>query len=84
MLAPGVHLKPLGKLVVRDLDQGEFVAGHSHPAGHFCIIDGDATVTMLGGAHRLTHGALWVPAGVVHDIKAHGRTRMYCAGGETF
>ena len=83
-LAPGTHVFPDCKIVVRDLEPGEFVGGHLHEGGHVTIVDGDAEVVMLGAVHRTVHGALYVPAGVVHDIRAIGRTRMYCVGREDF
>jgi quercetin dioxygenase-like cupin family protein len=80
----GTLHKPDAKAVVRDLEPGEIVKSHQHARGHFSIFDGDVVLTINGADHRVIHNCFYVPAEMVHSIRAIGRTRMYCVGREDF
>lgn len=79
-----LDLRPDAKLIERDLEAGETVAGHFHEAGHFSIFIGHVTVKMNGAAHDIANGFIYVPAKTVHDVYAHKATRMFCVGSEKF
>lgn len=81
-------VKPDAKAVARDLEPGEVVQSHQHRHGHFTVIIGDCTMIVGEGAaraeHRVVNGLFYVPAGMVHAIRANARSRMFCIGREDF
>ncbi len=76
---------PDAKAVVRDLEPGEVVDSHQHARGHFTVIIGDCTMALGDGREvRVINDAFYVPAEMVHGIRANARSRMFCVGPEDF
>lgn len=73
------------KAVVRDLEPGEVVGSHQHQRGHLTVIQGDCTMILGDGREvRVINDAFYVPAEMVHSIRANARSRMFCVGLEDF
>ena len=73
------------KAVVRDLEPGEVVGSHQHERGHVTVIIGDCTMSLGDGREvRVINDAFYVPAEMVHSIRANVRSRMFCVGREDF
>lgn len=73
------------KAVVRDLEPGEVVGSHQHQRGHLTVIQGDCTMILGDGREvRVINDAFYVPAEMVHSIRANVRSRMFCVGREDF
>lgn len=76
---------PDAKVVGRDLEPGEVVGSHQHNHGHVTIIIGDCTMMFDDGPEvRVINDHFYVPAKMVHSIRANARSRMFCVGREDF
>ena len=76
---------PDAKAVVRDLEPGEVVQSHEHQRGHVTVIIGDCTMLFGDGPEvRVINDSFYVPAAMVHSIRANARSRMFCIGREDF
>lgn len=76
---------PDAKVAHRDLEPGDVVESHQHARGHVTIIIGDCTMLLGDGREvRVINDHFYVPAEMVHSIRANARSRMYCVGREDF
>lgn len=76
---------PDAKMVRRDLEAGDVVGSHQHHRGHVTVIIGDCTMILGDGREvRVVNDSFYVPAEMVHSIRANTRSRMFCIGREDF
>lgn len=67
-----------------EVPTGGEVTGHFHCKGHFTIVCGDITVSMEGQTYRLINDWLYIPANVVHSLRANSPSKYFCCGDREF